>query len=93
LPVLQLVADTLVAVVDTLLTLALLYLVNALVEVPALELVVLIELRQLPDVIELELDAKGRPLRELFGDTPRFERPPAVSCTQRSMLGFGDMPW
>jgi len=68
--VLQLVLDTLVAVVDTLLTLELLYLVNADVDVPALD-VVLIELRQFEETTELALEARGRPLLVLFGDTAR----------------------
>ena len=66
----QLVEDTLVAVVEMLRTLELLYRVNAEVEVPALE-VVLIELRQLLETIELALDATGRPLRVLLGETAR----------------------
>ena len=64
--------DTLVAVVDTLRTLPLLYLVNALVLVAAL-LVLDIELRQLLDAIELALDASGRPLRVLDGEIPRSD--------------------
>jgi len=78
----QLVADTLVAVVDTLRALALLYRVNADVDVPALD-VVLVELRQLPDTIELALDAIGRPLRTEFGDVARW------SASQWSLPGFG----
>jgi len=56
----QLVPEMLVAVVDTLLVLELLYRVNALVDVAALE-VVLIELRQLLEAMELALEATGRP--------------------------------
>lgn len=81
----QLLADTLVAVVDTLRALALLYRVNADVDVPALE-VVLIELRQLPETIELALEATGRPLRTELGDTARSDRR-SVSCAQCSELG------
>lgn len=66
----QLLLDRLVAAVDTLRELPLLYLVNPLVDVPALA----IELRQLLDAIELALDARGRPLRVLVGDTPRSLR-------------------
>jgi len=69
----QLVEDTLVAAVETLRMLELLYRVKADVEVPALD-VVLIELRQLPETIELALDATGRPLRVLLGETPRLYR-------------------
>ena len=69
--VLQLVLDTLVAVVETLRMLELLYRVNADVDVPALE-VVLIELRQFPDTIELALEATGpRPLLVLLGGIAR----------------------
>lgn len=67
----QLVEETLVAVVETLRTLELLYRVNADVDVPALE-VVLIELRQFVETIELALDATGRPLRTLLGETGRL---------------------
>jgi len=74
----QLLAETLVAVVETLRTLALLYRVNADVEVPALD-VVLIELRQLPETIELALDPTGRPLRTEFGETARSDRKSASS--------------
>lgn len=81
----QLLAETLVAVVETLRALALLYRVNADVDVPALD-VVLIELRQLPDTIELALDATGRPLRTELGDTARSERKSA-SCAQCSPAG------
>jgi hypothetical protein len=69
----QLPEETLVAVVDTLRALELLYLVNADVDVPALD-VVLIELLQLPEAIELALDATGRPLRVLLGDIARLGR-------------------
>lgn len=69
----QLVEDTLVAAVETLRMLELLYRVKAEVEVPALD-VVLIELRQFPETIELALDATGRALRVLLGDTPRLYR-------------------
>lgn len=71
--VLQLAEETLVAVVDTLRVLELLYRVNADVEVLALD-VVLIELRQLEDTTELALDPAGRPLRVLFGEIARSER-------------------
>jgi hypothetical protein len=71
----QLADDTLVAVVEMLRVLELLYLVNAEVEVPALD-VVLIELRQLDETTELALDAIGRPLRVLLGDTPRLSYSP-----------------
>jgi hypothetical protein len=65
-----------VAIVDTLLALELLYLVNADVEVPALEVVavLLIELRQLEEITELALEptaALGRMLPVLFGDVAR----------------------
>lgn len=70
---LQLVLDTLVAVVEILRMLELLYRVNAEVDVPALE-VVLIELRQFPDTIELALEATGpRPLLVLLGEIARWE--------------------
>jgi len=65
--------ETLVAVVDILRVLELLYLVNADVDVAALE-VVLMELRQLLEAIELALDVKGRPLRVLLGETARGDR-------------------
>jgi len=74
----QLVDDTLVAVVDILLALELLYLVKADVEVPALEVVavLLIELRQLEEITELALEPtapQGRMLlRVLFGDIARL---------------------
>jgi len=68
LPVRQLWADdTLVAVVDMLRVLALL---NVVVDVQALE-VVLIELRQLLDATEPALDVAGRPLRVLLGERAR----------------------
>jgi hypothetical protein len=70
--VLQLAEETLVAVVDILRALELLYRVNADVEVLALE-VVLIELRQFDDTTELA-DPAGRPLRVLFGEIARSER-------------------
>jgi hypothetical protein len=82
----QLVDDTLVAVVDTLRTLELLYRVKAEVDVPALD-VVLIELRQLLDTIELALEAKGRPLRVLLGEIARSLR--LSGYAQRSALGSG----
>jgi len=69
----QLVDDTLVAVVDMLRALELLYRVKADVDVPALD-VVLMELRQLLDTMELALDATGRPLRVLLGETARSLR-------------------
>jgi len=68
----QLADETLVAVVDTLLALELLYRVKADVEVPALE-DVLIELRQFDDTTEEALDPIGRPLRVLFGETARTD--------------------
>jgi hypothetical protein len=71
--VLQLAEETLVAVVDILRVLELLYRVNADVEVLALD-VVLIELRQFDDTTELALDPAGRPLRVLFGEIARSER-------------------
>jgi len=69
-PVLQLPEETLVAMVDTLRVLELLYRVNADVEVLALD-VVLIELRQFAETTELALDPAGRPLRVLFGEIAR----------------------
>jgi hypothetical protein len=69
----QLAEDTLVAAVETLRALELLYRVKAEVEVPALE-VVLVELRQLPEAMELTLDGMGRPLRVLVGETARLPR-------------------
>ena len=64
--------DTLVATVDTLCLLPLLYRVNAEVDVPAPD----IELRQfddaMDDAVELALEARGRPLRVLVGETPRL---------------------
>jgi hypothetical protein len=69
----QLVEDTLVAAVETLRALELLYRVKAEVEVPALD-VVLVELRQLPEGMGLALDGMGRPLRVLVGETPRLPR-------------------
>jgi hypothetical protein len=68
--------ETLVAVVDTLRTLALL---NADVDVPALDVVLL----ELPDTIELVLDAIGPPLRIELGDVSRW------SASQCSLLGCG----
>ena len=79
----QLLLDTLVAAVDTLRAEPLLYRVNALVDVPALD----IELRQLLDAIELALDASGRPLRVLVGDTPR--RSFSAPYPRRSALWCG----
>ena len=64
----QLAEETLVAVVDILRALELLYRVNADVEVLALD-VVLVELRQF-----------GRPLRMLFGEIARSERCAHGSC-------------
>jgi hypothetical protein len=75
----QLLADTLVAVVETLRVLALLYRVKADVDVPALE-VVLNELRQLPETIELELEATARWLRVELGDTARSEPKSESNC-------------
>jgi len=56
--------ETLVAIVDTLRTLELLYRVNALVDVPALD-VVLMEFLQLADAVELALEFNARPLLAL----------------------------
>jgi len=81
----QLLAETLVAVVEMLRALALLYRVNADVDVPALD-VVNAELRQLPDTIELALDVTGRPLRTELGDTARSDRKSA-SYAQFSPTG------
>ena len=66
----QLCDDTLVAAVATERELLLLYLVNVEDDVPALDM----ELRQLLDAIELALDANGRPLRVLDGETARSDR-------------------
>lgn len=87
----QLAEDTLVAAVETLLTLELLYRVKAEVEVSALD-VVLMELRQFPETMELALDATGRPLRVLLGETPRLYR---LSWNTRRSLdsGLGDGLW
>lgn len=83
----QLVDDTLVAVVETLRTLELLYRVKADVEVPALD-VVLTELRQLLETMELALDATGRPLRVLLlGEIARSLRRSVYA--QRSALASG----
>jgi len=82
----QLAEDTLVAVVEMLRTLELLYRVNADVDVPALD-VVLIELRQLLEITELALDARGRPLRVLLGDTARSLR----GYAHRSLSGLRDV--
>lgn len=68
----QLAEDMLVASVDMLRVLELLYRVNAEVDVPALDMV-LIEVRQLLDAMELALEARGRPLRALFGETALSE--------------------
>lgn len=57
----QLVDDTLVAAVDILRALELLYRVKADVDAPALD-TVLIEARQLLEAIELAPEANGRPL-------------------------------
>ena len=68
----QLPEDRLVAAVETLRMLPLLYRVNAEVDVPAPD----IELRQfddaMDDAVELALEARGRPLRVLVGETPRL---------------------
>lgn len=81
---LQLVAETLVAVVEILRMLELLYRVNAEVDVPALE-VVLIELRQLPEAIEEALEPMGRPLRVLLGEMAReLPREWGGACSHRS---------
>lgn len=69
-PVLQLPPETLVAVVEMLRVLELLYRVKAEVEAPALD-VVLIELRQLLDAMEEALEPSGRPLRVLLGEMAR----------------------
>lgn len=61
---LQLLEETLVAIVETL---PLLNRVNADVEVAALD-----GDRQLSEAMELALDANGRPLRVLVGDVPRL---------------------
>ena len=66
----QLCDDRLVAAVATERELLLLYLVNVEDDVPALDM----ELRQLLDAIELALDANGRPLRVLDGETARSDR-------------------
>jgi hypothetical protein len=71
-PVLQLAEETLVATVDTLRVLELLYRVNADVEVLALDVVLI--LRQFDEATELALDPAGRPLRVLFGEIARSER-------------------
>jgi hypothetical protein len=81
----QLAAETLVAMVETLRALALLYRVNADVDVPALD-VVLTELRQLPDTIELALDPTGRPLRTELGEVARSDR---RCASQWSLSGSG----
>jgi hypothetical protein len=60
--------------------LELLYRVNAEVDVAALDDI--IELRQLPEVVELALEASGRPLRVLAGETARLS-----SRMYRSGLG------
>jgi len=67
----QLVEDILVAAVDMLRVLELLYRVKADVDAPALDMV-LAEERQLLDAIELALEAKWRPLRVLLGETFRL---------------------
>lgn len=71
-PLLQLLELTLVAAVLTLLVLPLLYFVNALELLEAPEL--LIELLQLLDAIDDALEANGRPLRVLEGETARRSR-------------------
>jgi hypothetical protein len=81
-------ADTLVAAVETLRVLELLYRVKADVEVPALE-VVLTELRQFLETIELALDATGRVLRMLLGEIPRLYRLSANAPRSRDS-GLGD---
>jgi hypothetical protein len=80
----QLEPERLVAAVATLLALALLYLVNADVDVVALE-VVDIELRQLVECVELALEATGRPLLALAGETVRL----SFAATYRSKLPWG----
>jgi len=92
----QLLFDTLVAVVDMLRMLELLYLVNADVDVPALD-VVLIELRQFVETIELALEATVgcRELYMLLGDRPRLLLlPTSGSGAQCSALRWGldDIP-
>ena len=82
--------DRLVAAVLTLLALPLLYLVKALVLVPALLTALLIEERQLLDAIELALDATGRPLLELAGETPRGPRPLALANAALDVLAAAE---
>jgi hypothetical protein len=81
----QLESETVVAAVATLLALVLLYLVNADVDVVALE-VVDIELRQL-ECVELALEATGRPLLALAGERARL----SLAATYRSKLPWGLM--
>lgn len=76
----QLELERLVAAVATLLALVLLYFVNAEVDVAALE-VVDVELRQL-ECIELALEATGRPLLALPGESARL----SLAATYRSKL-------
>ena len=78
LPLRQLVLDTLVACVDTLRTLPLLYRVKAL-ELP--DALLLIELRQLLEAIDDALDANRPPLRVLEGETARWLRSEAETET------------
>ena len=81
--------DTLVAAVETLRVLELLYRVKADVEVPALD-VVLTELRQFLETIELALDATGRVLRMLLGEIPRLYRL-SVNAPRSRDSGLGDL--
>jgi len=82
LPLRQLALDTLVAAVETLLTLPLLYLVNADVLVAALE--VDIELRQLLDAVEADMTDTW--LADA-GDIPRVAAPhiPSPGSTMRRL--------
>lgn len=75
----QLDEDRLVVAVSTLRALALLYLENADVEVVALE-VVSVELRQLLEYGELALEAAGRALHALVGETARLSYGSALPC-------------
>jgi len=77
----QLDEETLVAAVDTLRALELLYLVKADVEVIALE-VVDIELRQLLEYVELGIEGIGRPTLAPTGEI-------SLPATHRSMLAWG----
>lgn len=87
----QLAEDSLVAAVETLRTLELLNRVKAEEEVPALD-VVLMEFRQFADTIELALDATGRALRVLLGETPRLYCL-SLNTWCSSDSGLGDCLW